>query len=1043
MSAEFDVGNQGTIRVAVVGNSNSIGPTSYTGRLASLSDVTVTNRSIGATPNVVLLDFLAREKEWNYDFVIIETAVVDSLQQDLYPYECSWETLELAVRAIRAVSNAQIILLIIPTRHGLLVPKMHWQRSLYNKAAVQFGLPILDGFALVSDLVGREKFARIDIFAERAKAVIAAFRLPDHFFEVVTWRFLREREIVTNAMGMFAFSDGAHFTAALHILVSRLLYHFMTVSKVPNNARASGERADLQDIVTTSDPEGGDPVVRSSSLLSRTLSLVHSGATVRYQCPAGFRPFGLLVNEANTSGYVCLNSPAGATIFDMRFPARPTEWRAVIAQILDFVGGGDIGITVVSDRPSEAGTVHPRPGAGFASPTAVVELGELILVRTDWADMLPLADKEIPPSVHIEDAAWAGTIVEEAAAPFNIFSQGLDQGGRFIDTRSSDFIAAMLSRTDRPAGFADQARLLLLAGITDKAVRLLEDACGLDPDDLELKQMLAGLRALKADVDVPPETFLERARTMLRSGDVPAAEALLVEGMARFASNAEFYFNYAWIPCNRRDWTEGLQRWQLFYDRFPDHVSGYTGLAMCLKETGRLAEADTLLAAATLRFPSAVEPALRHAELAEAMGNRAESIRRLTAVRDRFPDNTDIGVRLSRAFTEQGRDDAALQEAHTLFLRGEIAEARARTEMVLERSPNSIQAVWLLNEIYLRQEKVPEAIILARKLVELAPTDLRTREHLVRLLAVAGQLEEARSRAEAILTEVPDHLTAVRLMGEIAGRQRRFPEAIAWIRKVIAVNLADIGSREYLTRLLVVTGSLDEARTEAETILAMAPGHDAVTRLLNHIEARADILARWKARHFQLAKDCRAANPNLAFLGDSITEQWQHTGRAFWETAFQPLGAFNAGIAGETIDGLLWRLRHGAVNGINPSCAVLLIGTNDVPSAMIDEIVDGIRSVVQCLLVRLPRTKILLLGILPRDPSPDAPVREKIKRVNKDIAQVADGARVSFLDVGNLLLEADGTLSAAVSPDGLHLSSEGYARWAEPLRRWVTTVIVP
>jgi beta-glucosidase len=92
--------------------------------------------------------------------------------------------------------------------------------------------------------------------------------------------------------------------------------------------------------------------------------------------------------------------------------------------------------------------------------------------------------------------------------------------------------------------------------------------------------------------------------------------------------------------------------------------------------------------------------------------------------------------------------------------------------------------------------------------------------------------------------------------------------------------------------------------------------------------------------------------------------------------------------------------------------------------------------VVSKLHVAFPTTKVLVLGIFPRDEKPDAPVRAKVKAINAELAKLDDGQAIFVRDIGKVFLETDGTLSAAVSQDHLHLTEEGLRRWAaaiEPL----------
>ncbi len=92
----------------------------------------------------------------------------------------------------------------------------------------------------------------------------------------------------------------------------------------------------------------------------------------------------------------------------------------------------------------------------------------------------------------------------------------------------------------------------------------------------------------------------------------------------------------------------------------------------------------------------------------------------------------------------------------------------------------------------------------------------------------------------------------------------------------------------------------------------------------------------------------------------------------------------------------------------------------------------GITEIVGELRSRLPRAKVLLLGVFPRDEKPGQ-TREKLKSVNDRIARLDDGSNVHYLDIGKAFLSADGTISNKIMPDYLHLSSRGYRLWADAM----------
>ncbi len=194
-------------------------------------------------------------------------------------------------------------------------------------------------------------------------------------------------------------------------------------------------------------------------------------------------------------------------------------------------------------------------------------------------------------------------------------------------------------------------------------------------------------------------------------------------------------------------------------------------------------------------------------------------------------------------------------------------------------------------------------------------------------------------------------------------------------------------------------------------------------------------VAAWNARHAKHLELSKQGCGDLLFIGDSITEGWGGAGRGVWDQEFAPGKAANLGIGGDTTQNVLWRLANGEVAGLKPKIVVLMIGTNnfglhgDQPA----DVVRGITAVVAALRERLPRAHVLVLGIFPRDAKPEAAIRGKISTVNSAIAKLDDGAAVHYLDLGKVFTEADGSLKKEVMPDFLHLSGEGYRRWAHAL----------
>jgi lysophospholipase L1-like esterase len=187
----------------------------------------------------------------------------------------------------------------------------------------------------------------------------------------------------------------------------------------------------------------------------------------------------------------------------------------------------------------------------------------------------------------------------------------------------------------------------------------------------------------------------------------------------------------------------------------------------------------------------------------------------------------------------------------------------------------------------------------------------------------------------------------------------------------------------------------------------------------------------------------RSQRYRVLFLGDSITERWERReGREVWRKKLVPLGVLDAGVNGDRTEHLLWRLDHGNLAGPAPRVIVMLIGTNDLGHGRAPPLAaEGIRADLLRLRALVPGARILLLGLLPRARTPAALLRRKVGAVNRMLATCADGSAIVYADIGGVLLDSRGRLSAAISPDQLHFSEEGYARLAAPLDARITRLL--
>jgi lysophospholipase L1-like esterase len=245
---------------------------------------------------------------------------------------------------------------------------------------------------------------------------------------------------------------------------------------------------------------------------------------------------------------------------------------------------------------------------------------------------------------------------------------------------------------------------------------------------------------------------------------------------------------------------------------------------------------------------------------------------------------------------------------------------------------------------------------------------------------------------------------------------------------------------------LMLTGATELVQAQTEAQPAEVP--DAVriaepTRLNTAIVP--NLSDRFLAKHEQNLEVARAGDIDLLFMGDSITDFWRNTegryaGASVQEEYFGHWKVANFGIAGDTTEGVLYRLDNGEGTGFSPQAVMLMIGTNNTRRNTAEEIAEGVGAVVLSLERHFPDAEILLLGVFPRG-GVDDPVRETIAEINGIISRLDDGETVHYLDIGDVFLDAEGNIPESVMSDGLHPSTEGYRRWAEAVETPLTRLM--
>ncbi len=201
----------------------------------------------------------------------------------------------------------------------------------------------------------------------------------------------------------------------------------------------------------------------------------------------------------------------------------------------------------------------------------------------------------------------------------------------------------------------------------------------------------------------------------------------------------------------------------------------------------------------------------------------------------------------------------------------------------------------------------------------------------------------------------------------------------------------------------------------------------------------------WRDRHQATNELAQLGTAELAFIGDSITQGWETTGKEVWDKHYSDRKPINLGFSGDRTEHVIWRLQDGNLANIRPKVAVVMIGTNNTGHAMQDpqQVADGVHRILKIVAERSPDTKTLLLGVFPRGERPMDLDRLNNIAINQIIRQFDDGERVFYHNLSHVFLDKDEMISKDIMPDFLHLSPRGYQLWAESMESKLQELGIP
>lgn len=204
--------------------------------------------------------------------------------------------------------------------------------------------------------------------------------------------------------------------------------------------------------------------------------------------------------------------------------------------------------------------------------------------------------------------------------------------------------------------------------------------------------------------------------------------------------------------------------------------------------------------------------------------------------------------------------------------------------------------------------------------------------------------------------------------------------------------------------------------------------------------------------HEQLVAKAKMGGVDIYFEGDSITRRWgtsDYDWRANlenWKTNFFGWNAGDFGWGADLTQNILWRLENGELDGVNPKIIVLLAGINNVGTMpggdeKVENITRGLQAIVKVMQEKAPKAVIILTGIFPRNDN--MAVIPEIKKINENLAKMADGKKIRYINVNDKLADENGKLYPGMTVDRLHPTPKGYQIWADALKPIFTEILGP
>jgi tetratricopeptide (TPR) repeat protein len=311
------------------------------------------------------------------------------------------------------------------------------------------------------------------------------------------------------------------------------------------------------------------------------------------------------------------------------------------------------------------------------------------------------------------------------------------------------------------------------------------------------------------DSSFPPQ--LVEAEAAIEKRDYPRAESLLDEVVKSSPANYQAWFDLGFVYHASGRAGDAISAYRTSVEAKPDVFESNLNLGLALAAANS-ADAERYFRAATqLKPKTQPDQGLELAWLSlgrllepRAPGEALEAYRKAAALVSLDPE-------------------PHLAEAKLLVEQKRFADAEAEYQHALEARANSSEALTGLADLYLRGQKIPQALEILRRLVAVEPNDANAHAELGRVLVDAGLAQQGLDEMEAALKLAPDEASIQDAAADLYAKLGKQKQAQALYQALVAQHPDDARLHDALGKTYLRQRNFAAAQQEFMEAVKLKP----------------------------------------------------------------------------------------------------------------------------------------------------------------------------------------------------------------------------